>query len=412
MTDDAAGADPWTCRDLLISRLSEPAPGRIQILTGPRQVGKTTLLLELARRQAPRAIYGAADSPESALPGFWDRLWDDAERLAGSGPAVLLIDEIHHVSDWSARLKGRWDRLRRRDIPLHVIVSGSSALRVGRGSRESLAGRFERLTLSHWSARALANVFGLGPEDATDLVVGLGGYPGAMGYRKDPLRWRAYLRDAVIEPAIGRDVLATRAVRHPALLRQVFATAASQPAAIISLQKLQGQLQDRGALETIAHYLDLLADSYLVVALKKYSSVGHRRRAAPPKLVVLNNALGSALHPAGPPDPSAEPARFGAWVENACLAHALNEGQTVRYWREEPLELDAVIEGSWGHWAVEVKTGRVVAQDARALATFTARHPRYRPLLVTDPKERDAAGQLGVAAVSWREFLFDGPPRS
>jgi uncharacterized protein len=78
-------------------------------------------------------------------------------------------------------------------------------------------------------------------------------YPGAVQYQDDFPRWSAYVRDAIIEPAIGRDVLALGAVRRPALLRQVFAIAAGSPAQIMSLQKLQGQLQDSGALETVAH---------------------------------------------------------------------------------------------------------------------------------------------------------------
>jgi len=148
--------------------------------------------------------------------------------------------------------------LRRRKIPVHVVATGSSALRLASGSRESLAGRFERLTLTHWSAASLASRFGLEPEDAAGALVRTGAYPGAFGLRKDPARWLAYVRDAILEPALGRDIVALAAVRRPALLRQVFALAASSPAQILSLQKIQGQLQDRGALETIAHYLALL----------------------------------------------------------------------------------------------------------------------------------------------------------
>ena len=55
----------------------------------------------------------------------------------------------------------------------------------------------------------------------------------------------------------------------------------------------------------------------------------------------------SAMHPDAPPDPTKEPQRFGAWDENACLAFDVNRGQRVAYWREEPLEMDAVFEGSW-----------------------------------------------------------------
>ena len=341
------------CRKELAARLSEAAPGRIQILTGPRQVGKTTLLLELAAQFGDQAVYAAGDDPNAALPGFWERCWADTEARAKRGTALLLLDEVHQVSDWAAKLKGNWDRIRRKRIPVHVVATGSSALRVASGSRESLAGRFERLILSHWSAASLASAFQLSPQDAVLGLVRFGSYPGAVELEKTPSRWRAYLRDAIIEPAIGRDMLALGTVRRPALLRQVFAVAVGSPAQIISLQKIQGQLQDSGALETVAHYLALLQDAYLIASLEKYAAQAHRRRSAPPKLVTLNNGLLSAMHQDGAPDREREPARFGQWVENACLAFAFNQGQQVTYWREEPLEIDGVLEGSWGNWAVE-----------------------------------------------------------
>lgn len=399
------------CRETLTRRLREPAPGRIQLLTGPRQVGKTTLLLELAEGFGTRAYYAAADGPEAALPGFWERLWSEAEARAARGPAVLLIDEIQHAGDWHRRIKGQWDRLRRLKIPLHVVASGSSALSVTAGARESLAGRFERLTLTHWSASALVAAFGLRPDQAAERVVQVGSYPGAMPFANELSRWKAYVRDAIIEPAIGRDILALSAVRRPALLRQVFALATAMPAQIVSLQKLQGQLQDRGALETIAHYLELLEQAYLVVALQKFGRHARRRRAAPPKLVTLNNALLSALHPDGPPDPSDAAERFGAWVENACLAHAWNSGQQVYYWREEPFEVDAVIQGSWGNWAMEIKTGSYVSSDLTSLLEFNRRSPLYRPLLVTARGAQSLARGLGLSAVDWVQFLVEGPPR-
>lgn len=185
----------------------------------------------------------------------------------------------------------------------------------------------------------------------------MGGYPGAFEFRDDPVCWSAYVRDAILEPAIGRDILALAAVRKPALLRQVFGVCASSPAQVVSLQKIQGQLQDAGALETVAHYLALLEEAFLVAPLQKRAVRPMRRRAAPPKLVTLSNALMAAVDPRGVPMRSGDPARYGAWVENACLAHAWNAGQRVTYWREEPLEVDAVVEGSWGSWAIEVKTG-------------------------------------------------------
>jgi predicted AAA+ superfamily ATPase len=380
-------------------------------MTGPRQVGKTTLLLEVARQFGHQAVYAAGDEPDAALPGFWERLVGEAETRTQRGPVVLLLDEVHHLSDWAKRLKGYWDRLRRHRTPIHIVATGSSALRVAAGSRESLAGRFERMTLSHWSAASLAAAFELSATDSALSLVQFGSYPGTIELNKDRARWRAYVRDAIIEPAIGRDLLTLGAIRRPALLRQVFAVAVGSPAQIVSLQKLQGQLQDRGALETVAHYLALLQDAYLLAPLERFSSRVHRRRAAPPKLVTLNNALLSAMHPDGAPDPAREPERFGRWVENACLAFGVNQDQRVTYWREEPLEIDAVLEGSWGNWAIEVKTGRFDVQSLKPLLEFCRRYPKFTPLVVSSPGDDDIAQRHGVRSVNWEGFLVSGPPR-
>lgn len=400
------------CRELLQRRLAEPAPARVQLLTGPRQVGKTTLLLELAGELGDIAIYAAADAPEAALPGFLDRLWAGAESTARThGRAVVLLDEAHVLADWAARLKAEWDRLRRLRLAVHVVASGSSALRLASGSRESLAGRFERLTLTHWTAASLAEAFEIPPAEAAEILVRQGAYPGAMEYRDDVARWTAYVRDAIVEPAIGRDILALGAVRKPALLRQVFGVCVASPAQVVSLQKIRGQLQDSGALETIAHYLALLEEAYLTAALPKHSPRVARQRSAPPKLIVLSNALLAASDPRGSPDAEGEPDRFGAWVENACLAHAWNAGQRVKYWREEPHEVDGVLEGSWGSWAIEVKTGRTALADLRGLLEFHRRHPRYRPLVIGGPEAMAVAARAGVDTVSWRDFLLAGPPQ-
>jgi hypothetical protein len=398
-------------RALLVERLGEKAPGRIQLLTGPRQVGKTTLLLELASQFGDAALYAAADAPDAGLPGFWDRIWAGVEdRARIHGTAILFLDEVQHVADWAERLKGEWDRLRHRHVPVHVVASGSSALRIRSGSRETLAGRFERITLTHWPASALVDLLGISSGEAPDLLVRFGSYPGALPLRTDVARWRAYVRDAIIEPAIGRDLLALRAVRKPALLRQVFALCATMPCQIVSLQKLQRRLRDPGALETIAHYLELLEEAYLVAAAEKFSMRPIRQRSAPPKIVVLDNALLAAMAPEGIADPETSPSRFGEWVENACLAHAWNAGQRVTYWREAPLEVDAIFDGSWGSWAVEVKTGAFDRAAVEGLLEFCRRHPRYRPLLLTGSDAVGAGRRLGVETMPWREFLMKGPP--
>jgi predicted AAA+ superfamily ATPase len=398
------------CLATLVRRLREPSPGRVQLLAGPRQVGKTTLLVKLQEHFGNAATYVAADSPEAALPGFWERLWAETQSRSRKNRTILLIDEIQHLPDWNRRLKAEYDRVHRLKLRVHVVASGSSALHLGRGSRETLAGRFERVVLTHWSAADLATRFGFSEQTAARHAVLSGTYPGSFAFIRDRERWLAYVRDSIMEPAIGRDILALTEVRKPALLRQVFAIAAASPAQIMSLQKIQGALHDRGALETIAHYLHLLEDAFLVAPIAKHAARLARQRAAPPKLVTLNNALCAAADPRGTPDPESDPQRFGTWLENACLALAWNSGQRVTYWREEPLEVDAITTGSWGQWALEVKTGLPTARDLAGLFEFTRRYPGFTALLVCEPTAIAAAARLGVAATTWVDFLNHGPP--
>ncbi|MBU1701044.1 MAG: AAA family ATPase [Candidatus Eisenbacteria bacterium] len=374
-------------------------------------MGKTTLLLELAEGLEGQTVYAAADAPEAALPGFWERMFVKAEEIAADQEkAVIFLDEAHLLQDWAAKLKSYFDRYRRKKTPIHIVATGSSALRLFSGSRETLAGRFERLTLTHWSASSFSQVLDIEEIEAAEFVVRKGSYPGAYQYRDDLARWSAYVRDAILEPAIGRDILALSSIRRPALLRQVFGIAASSPTQILSLQKIQGQLQDRGALETIANYLRLLEEAYLVAPVMKYAERETRRRSSPPKLVVLNNALVAIADSDGASEIDKDPRRLGTWIENACLAHAWNAGQRLYYWREEPLEADGIIEGSWGKWAIEVKSGKYQIADLKGLLEFVRRHPKFRPLVICVKENVNAAKRAGIDSITWQEFLLKGPP--
>jgi predicted AAA+ superfamily ATPase len=156
--------------------------------------------------------------------------------------------------------------------------------------------------------------------------------------------------------------------------------------------------------------LEVLDDSFLIAPISKYAFNEVRSRKAPAKLIALNNALLAALHPEGPPQRAHEPARFGTWVENACIASARNAEQQVFYWREGAQEVDAVIDGSWGRWALEVKTGAYDSTDLRGLLEFTRRHPAFKPLVLCDDDYRIVADRLGIASIDWRSYLVAGIP--
>ena len=395
----------------LAQRLEEAPPGRVQIVIGPRQVGKTHLLRTLEERHPDRTILAAGDSAAAALSGWWEAQWREAEALAKKRRrALLIVDEIQHLPDWNRRLKAEFDRVVRLGVPLHVVVSGSSSLLLGQGSRESMAGRFEVLRLLHWPPSELARHFKITAERAVEVTVTQGSYPGTVALLGQTERLCAYVRDAIIEPAIGRDIMALEPVRKPGLLRQLFAIAAGHPAEIVSLKKLRGQLSDAGALETIAHYLHVLERAYLVAGVEKVTSSTVRRRAAPPKLAVLNQGIVTALADLPARRTRPEPTVWGRWIENACIALAWNAGQRVWYWRQEPHEVDLVTSGSWGEWAVEVKTGRVSALDLAGLLAFTARRRSFRPLLVCESGQERSATTVGISAITWQQFLLNGPP--
>lgn len=368
---------------------------RTRLLLGPRGVGKSTLLLECAEQLGERAVYATGDDPTMLLPDAWDRLWTEAGR-ARPEPPVVLLDEAHLWPRWRERIAEAAGRLAAEGRPAH-LVAAASAVSLPAPRTRAQARPMDTATLAHWSASSVAATFGVDPAEAVDALVAFGGYPGAFEFMTNRARWAAYVRDTVINPALDRDLPALAPIRQPALLRQVFAAAALHPCQVLSLQHIQARLLDRGSLTTIALYLRLLGDAGLVAPLPRFSARRARQRAAPPRLVVLDNAIISALHPRGAPDRAREPERHNTWVANACLAHAVNSGQRVSYWREEPFEVDAVIEGEWGRWAVLVRTAPHTERDHRGLDEFVSRHPDYRPLVIT--------------ADTWRQFLVSGPPR-
>lgn len=98
-------------------------------------------------------------------------------------------------------------------------------------------------------------------------------------------------------------------------------------------------------------------------------------------------------------------------VENARLAYVWNAGQRVSYGREEPREIDGMLEGSQGSWAIEVKTGKIAAADLKRLGEFARPHPKFRPLVVCDDDARPIAEGAGFEAMPWSDFLLHGPPR-
>jgi predicted AAA+ superfamily ATPase len=349
-------------------RLQESAP-LIQVILGPRQIGKTTALKNAL---AERGVYESADSPTPLPASILEEWWAQAVR---SPDKILAVDEVQKIPGWTEVLKKLWDANPR---SLKVLVTGSSSLLVEKGLRETLAGRFELIRAEHWNLEEAERILGLNQSNFIEY----GAYPGAAPFLLDPSRWGSYIRDSIIEPALGRDLLQLHPVDQPALLRQIFGLAVSLPAEIVSLQKLQGQLQGKGSLPTLQHYLRLLGDAYLVTGVPKYSGNILRSRGSSPKLIVHDNALLRAFRrPLSAPLTSAE---FGRYFENAVGARFVEAGWETFYWKDRDDEVDFVVFGPQGEkWAVEVKSAETTGAALKGLRAFGCRYPGFEPCLVS-----------------------------
>ena len=347
-------------RDVLYSILSQRLSEKrrfIQILAGPRQVGKTTLARQLLESYPHPSHYASADAPAIKERDWVFQQWDLVRYKAKAGPALLVLDEIQKIPGWSEAVKSLWDADTMAGRELQVLLLGSSPLLIRSGLTESLAGRFEQIAAPHWSFVEMREAFGWD----LDAFIFYGGYPGAAELITEPERWRRYVNESLIETSISRDILLMTRVDKPALLRRVFQLACDYSGQLLSYQKMLGQLLDAGNTVTLAHYLDLLKGAGMVAGLQKFSGTKIRQRGSSPKLQVLNTALMSATHVADFEQTRTVGARWGRLVESAVGAHLLNStaGSDVEitYWREGGMEVDFVLQRGTSIVALEVKSG-------------------------------------------------------
>jgi predicted AAA+ superfamily ATPase len=354
----------------------------IQVIVGPRQVGKTTAAQQLVNRLGWPSVSASADSPLPPGPEWIETQWRLARMKEPSRGerTILVLDEIQKVTGWSEVLKRLWDDQTRTGGSVLPIVLGSSALLARKGASDSLAGRFFLHRCPHWTFPECRDAFGWSLDD----WIYFGGYPGAASFTDDETTWKRYVADSLIESVVARDVLSLQPIQKPVLLRHLFALAATHPAHILSFNKMLGQLQDAGNTTTLASYLRLLEMAFLVSGLELFSQGRVRKRGSSPKLVLWNNALVNAVSLPSRKETTADGSRWGRLVENAVGAHLLNGLQepdwSVTYWRHGDLEVDYVVAHGTQVWAIEVKSGR--AGRLGGLDAFRKRHPKSKSWIV------------------------------
>jgi predicted AAA+ superfamily ATPase len=348
----------------LAARLAEPRRF-LQVVAGPRQVGKTTLVQQIVEASGLPHLFASADEPALRGPEWIAQQWEAARlqaRDAGKAGSVLVLDEIQKIPMWSEAVKFRWDEDTRRRLPLNVVLLGSAPLLIARGLTESLAGRFELLHLPHWSLLEMRSAFGWSP----DQYVFFGGYPGATPLIGEPARW-AHMCWTLVETSISRDVLLLTRIDKPALLRRLFDLACRYSGQVLSYTKMLGQLQDAGNTTTLAHYVDLLAAAGMVTGLPKYAGDTARSRGSSPKLQVLNTALMTAPSGLTLADVQADGELWGRLVES-CVGASRRTAAAAQcelfYWRERNHDVDFVVKSGRRLIAIEVKSARATEHSA------------------------------------------------
>jgi uncharacterized protein len=372
-----------------VARLQEPRRF-MQVVAGPRQVGKTTFVRQALGRLAPNVARHpvSADNPGLVGSTWLNTQWETARLMAKqAGVCVLVIDEVQKIPGWTSEVKRLWDEDTSHSCDVRVVILGSAPLLIARGLTESMAGRFEITRMGHWRFNEMREAF----DFTLDQFIYFGGYPGAASLISDQTRWVNYVRDALIETTISKDVLLITPVQKPALLRRVFDMACRYSGQELSYQKMMGQLSDAGNTTTLANYLQLLEGAGMVCGLQKYAGQAVRQRASSPKLQVFNTALMGAM--AASEGFSFErvrstPELWGRLVESAVgaqlLARHLTHSTTapvIHYWREGQREVDFVVRDESSLFALEVKSG-TTKQATPGLEAFCEHYAKARPQVI------------------------------
>lgn len=343
----------------------------IHVVLGPRQVGKTTSVLQVAKMWPKEQVrYISADGAALKDSAWLEEQWLLLKSQAPEG--LLIVDEIQKVERWQETVKDLWDRQALEKKKIQLILLGSSSLDIYRGLAESLAGRFFLYRVPHWNSIESKSAYKLDFEE----FLHFGGYPGSYQFIKQKSDWLEYVNSAIVDVVIGKDILQVARVKSPALFRQCFELACSYGGQEISYTKLLGQLQERGNVELVKHYLELFESAHLMKQLFKFSGKKILSKSSSPKILPLCPALFSRTLEA-----EVNASDRGRLFEIAIGAELARLPANLFYWREGGLEVDYILQKAKRVIAIEVKSGR--KKPSKGLQHFRKLHPASEALIIT-----------------------------
>ena len=381
----------------LTKRLTEQT-NFIQVITGPRQVGKTTLVNQVLNEINIPSYYISADGVVNINSEWINQQWNSARLKMQKNEfkhLILAIDEIQKIPNWSEIIKANWDSDKLNKIEIKLVLLGSSRLLIQKGLTESLAGRFELIYMGHWTFPEMDQAFNFSEEQ----YVWFGGYPGAATLINDEERWSDYILNSLIESTISRDILLMENINKPALLRNLFELGSAYSGQILSFNKILGQLQDAGNTTTLSHYLNLLDSAGLLSGIEKFSKGKITRRSSSPKFQVQNTALFSVLSDSQFDEVIENSEHWGRHVESAIGCHLLNASKETHfklyYWREGNNEVDFVIQYKNKVVGLEIKIGS--SKFTKGMLKFKNQFNPHKIYLISNE------------GISWKETLKIDP---
>jgi hypothetical protein len=333
-------------RRLLPSLTSALVEAPAVALLGPRQVGKTTLALDVARTR-PAVYLDLESEPDRA------KLAEPELYLSQHADKLVILDEIQRTPQLFRSLRGIIDAGRRDGRREgRFLMLGSASIDLLRQSSESLAGRIRYLELAPLDAGEVG-------RDRLDVLWLRGGFPDSLLARSDAasLRWRLDFIRTYLErdiPQLGPRIPAET-------LRRFWTMLAHQQGGLLNAAAFARALAVDG--KTVAAYLDLLVDLLLVRRLTPWHGNIRKRLVKSPKVYVRDSGLVHALLGIGDREALlAHPVAGASWEGLAIesLIGAAPSGTDAYFFRTSAgAEIDLVLKlPSHGHpWAIEIKRG-------------------------------------------------------
>ncbi|MBI4230607.1 MAG: ATP-binding protein [Planctomycetes bacterium] len=443
-------------------RMAQPK-GLVEVIRGPRQVGKSTGLLQIVEdllhsgtpggdilmirfdlellREEPHAI-------RSILQ--WHAKEIRKRPLQAGSPGYLFLDEIHKLKRWNEEIKHLGDT-----FPLRMLLTGSSSVLVARGGRESLAGRILTTELPTFSFREVLQswkpelavalppplrfdaVFEGGLQDVNSALERLkpqqrlaiarvleryynrGGYPRLYGGEVKDDRWADYLVQTVFDAVLGTDIPDLFPVENPQLLRHLYLTVARLTATVIPQNRLPDLAAQAGIptnQPTAGKYLHYLADALLIREFRRYPLAKKSSARVPAKITVGDLGVRNALFRGAPSLAESDPAVLGPLVETLVQTVIRGPNLQVHYYRDHadpadprsPLrEVDFVAERMDGTVVpVEVKFRRKIdPEDTSGVRHFMGKFKSPFGVVVTRDLTHWAPGGR-ILCIPLQNFLL------